>query len=99
MQSTGGACTLNTTNHTVTICTPQSGATVASPVHVVAGSTDTTGQVVRMEVWVDGVKMYTVAGNSLDTQVATSSGTHRIVVVAAESDLTYFKAVEYVTVR
>jgi hypothetical protein len=100
LQSAAGApCTLSTVNQTVTICTPQNGATVTSPVQVVAGSTDTTAPVLRMEIWLDGVKVDSVAGNSLDMQVTMASGTHRLVVVAAESDTSYFRAVEYVTVQ
>jgi hypothetical protein len=49
-----------------------------------------------MEIWVDKVKVYAVAKNSLDTNLTMSSGTRRLVVVAAESDTSDFKQMEYV---
>ncbi|MGI9102669.1 MAG: carboxypeptidase regulatory-like domain-containing protein [Terriglobales bacterium] len=98
VQSASFSCTPSSTNHTVTICSPANGATVSSPVHVVASSTDTTGTVIRMEIWLDGVKVYTTFTNSMDTMVPMSSGTHRLVVVAAESSTSYFSAVESITV-
>ena len=53
------ACTLSTANRTVTICSPTNGSSVASPVHVVAGSTDSQS-VVAMQVYVDDTLVYEV---------------------------------------
>src|SRR6185437_7589796 len=47
----GGACTLSSVNPSVTICSPAANATVASPVHVVAGATD-SNTVSFMQVYV-----------------------------------------------
>lgn len=91
------SCPVSTANQTVTICTPADGATTTSPVHIVARAND-TNPVLRMEIWIDGVKMYSVAGASIDTSLALSTGQHRLAVVAAESDTFYYKTVEYITV-
>src|SRR5438067_11874514 len=51
----GGGCTASTVNPSVTICTPAPNATVTSPVHVVAVTTDSK-PVQFMQIYVDGVK-------------------------------------------
>ena len=96
LQSAG--CAASGVDHTVTICTPGNNATVPSPVHVTAAATDSTGQIARMEIWLDGVKAYSTPGKTLDTSITAANGTHRLVVVAAESDTNYFKSTEYFTV-
>lgn len=88
-------CTLNTTNPSVTICTPTNNATVSSPVHVVAGTTSST-TVQRIEIWVDGSKVYSTSGGKLDTSVPIASGTHKLTVQAYNG--TYFKSTIYITV-
>src|SRR3954471_24467048 len=50
-------CALSSTSPSVTVCTPTNGAGVSSPVHIIAGSTDTHA-VTLMQVYVDGVKKY-----------------------------------------
>lgn len=89
--SSGAPCTLNTTNPSVTICTPSNGSTVSSPVHVVAGTTD-TNTISYLQIYLDGVKVYQVSANSLDTNVAiNTSGTHRLTVQAKDSAGAIFK--------
>jgi Carboxypeptidase regulatory-like domain/Bacterial Ig domain/Calcineurin-like phosphoesterase len=90
------ACTLSTTNRTVTICEPASNATVSSPVHVVAGATD-SAKVTRLQVFVDGVGGYSVASASLNTNVAMSVGTHRLTVQATDA-AGLFRHTIYITV-
>jgi len=90
-------CTLNTQNQTVTICTPASGATVSSPVNVVAGTTDTNA-IKIMQIYVDGVDVYHVAANQLNTSVAMTNGTHRLTVQAQDSANVVFKSTETITV-
>jgi vibriolysin len=63
---------------TVIICQPAAGATVASPVHLVANG---GGSVDFMEVWSGGTKRYQTAGNKVDTTVSLPSGTETITVI------------------
>lgn len=93
----GYACTLSTTNPSVTICSPSNNATVSSPVNVVAGTTD-TNSVKYMQIYVDGTKVYQVYANQLNTSLSMSSGTHRVTVQASDSAGQTFKQTIYVTV-
>ena len=61
-------CALSTVNPSVTICTPVNGATVTSPVRIVAGTTDSR-RVTVMQIYLDGVKVYQVNAKSLDARV------------------------------
>lgn len=94
--TSSNTCVASTVNQTVTICTPQSGQTVASPVQVTALTTDTL-PVKYVQVYVDGVKVYQVNGGTLNTSLTMSSGSHRLTVQA--SDGTNFKSTIYVTVQ
>src|SRR5436853_543752 len=74
-----GSCTLSAVDPSTTICTPANGATVTAPIHVVAGATDS--QSMRaLQIYLDGVKVYEIAANSLDTNVNATDGTHRLTV-------------------
>jgi phospholipase C len=96
--SGGGPCTLSTTNPSVTICAPGDGATVTSPVNVVAGTTD-SNTVTKMEIYLDGVGVYGVAANQLNASIPiSSSGTHRVAVQAWDNIGQVFKSVVNVTV-
>lgn len=90
-------CTLNTANPSVTICTPQNGATVMSPVHIVAGTTD-SNKVTAMKIYLDGIAAFTTSSNQLDTTLSIPAGTHRIAVQAWDSAKQVFKSVINVTV-
>src|SRR5437763_7144265 len=90
-----GACTLSTVSPSVTICTPTANATVTSPVHIVAGTTDSK-TVQFIQIYVDGVKQYEIKAKSLDTTLAMSAGTHRLTVQAYDG--TYFKQTIFITV-
>lgn len=94
---TSTACTLNAASPSVTICTPAPNATVTSPVHVVAGTTDTS-TVSFMQIYVDGAAVLTKTGASLDAQVTMSSGTRRLTVQAKDANGTIFKQTESITV-
>ena len=76
-----GACTLSTVSPSVTICTPTANSTVTSPVHIVAGTTDSK-TVQFMQIYVDGVKKYEIKATSLDTSLAMAAGTRRLTVQA-----------------
>jgi hypothetical protein len=59
------------------VCSPINNSTDNSPVLAWA-SGQVTGTIARMEVWVDGVKKYSTYGtNTLKTNIALASGTHR----------------------
>lgn len=75
------ACTMSTTDPSVTICTPADGATVTSPVRVVAGTTSTS-PVKTTKVYVDGTAAYSTAGGQVDTSLTMANGTHRVTVKA-----------------
>src|SRR5438552_1435275 len=90
-----GACTLSTISPSVTICTPTANSTVTSPVHIVAGTTDSK-TVQFLQIYVDGVKKYEIKAKSLDTSLAMATGTHRLTVQAYDG--TYFKQTIYITV-
>jgi phospholipase C len=90
-------CSLSPASPSVTICSPQSGATVSSPVNVAAGTTDSR-QVTLLQIYLDGVKVYQVAAGTLNTNLVTASGTHRLTVQAKDSAGVIFKSTIYVTV-
>src|SRR5437763_248877 len=91
----GGACTLSTVSPSVTICTPTANSTVTSPVHIVAGTTDSK-TVQFIQIYVDGVKKYEIKAKSLDTSLAMAAGTHRLTLQAYDG--TYFKQTIFITV-
>ena len=90
-------CTLNTQNQTVTICSPANGATVSSPVNVVAGTTD-SNSIKVLQIYLDGVKVYQVVASSLNTNVNMTNGTHRVTVQATDSANVTFKSTISITV-
>ena len=93
------ACTISTTNLTVTICEPTANSTVLNPVHIIAKATDTT-TVNHLEVWVDGAKVYQLSGGSINANVSMSTGvTHRITVQAVDNSNHIFKQTVYATVH
>lgn len=77
-------CPLSNVNPSVTICSPANGSTVTSPVHVVAGTTNSKA-VTGMWVYVDNVGVYNVKANQLDTNINVATGTHIITVKAWDS--------------
>ena len=90
-------CTLNPSSPSVTICEPVNGATVPTPVHIVAGTTDTR-PVTLLQIYVDGLKKYEVKANSLDTSLAMPLGARRVTVQAKDSAGTVFKGTVNITV-
>lgn len=93
-----GPCTLNTTSPSVTICQPTNGATVDSPVRIVAGTTSAT-PVTTMKIYVDNVEKYSVKAGQLDTSLALTAGVHSIVVQAWNSGGQVFKTPITITVN
>ena len=92
------SCAVNTADHTVTICSPTSGATYDSPMHVIARATATAG-VGAMAIYLDGLKVYGQSGNGVDTYVSTAPGTHRVTVQAWDKQGVAFKSTIYAGVK
>ena len=81
----------------VTISSPQNGATVTSPVHVVATATSANA-ITSMRIYVDNVSVYSKAANKIDTLVSMAAGKHTVVVQAWDSKSTIFKSTVAITV-
>src|SRR5579864_474300 len=84
-------CTLRTLDPSVTICTP-TGGNVPSPVHVVAGSTD-SNTVNAMQIYVDDKLVYQVLTNSIDTWIPLSVGNHRMQVKGWDKNGAFYQNV------
>jgi len=93
----GSPCTLKTTDPSVTICSPAANSTVSSPVHIVAGSTNTAG-VTNMKIYIDGVSKYSIASNKIDTSLALPNGTHRLTVQSSDKLGRFVNETRYFTV-
>ncbi|MGE5111254.1 MAG: alkaline phosphatase family protein [Acidobacteriaceae bacterium] len=91
-------CTLNSTSPSVTICSPSNGATVSSPVNIVAGTTDTSSTVRYLQIYIDGTKQYQVSAGTLNTSLPMSDGSHRLTVQAIDAAGHTFKTTIYITV-
>jgi phosphatidylinositol-3-phosphatase len=63
----------------VTVSNPMPNATVASPVHIQASTSDSSA-VTAMQIYVDDVLKYQVAGNVVNTHLLLALGQHLIVV-------------------
>ena len=92
------SCTASTVNPSVTICTPADGATVTSPVHIVALTTSTTYPTTAIWIYVDGVVQYKTNAKSLDVNLAMAVGAHTVNVQAWNSSGQVFKKVITITV-
>jgi hypothetical protein len=69
----------------VNVCKPVNGSNIASPVPVQAAAT-VTGTILRMEVWVDGVKKFTTLNSrTLSTSLALAAGSHTFAFVAVNT--------------
>ena len=80
-------CSLQSTGRSITWCSPTSGATVDSPVHLVAATSE---PVMRIELWEGGNKLLEVPGNIVDTNLSLVSGHHDVIAVAVEVDTSQF---------
>jgi hypothetical protein len=90
-------CALSSTSPSVTICTPQDGTSVSSPVRVLAGTTS-ANLVNLIQIYIDGSKVYEEHADRLDHPVTLAAGTHRLTVQAYDSTGAVFKSAVYVTV-
>jgi hypothetical protein len=85
----------------VHICSPANNSTTTSPVTVQA--TAKSNDLVRMELWVDGVKKLTVGagagGSGLSETISLAAGKHRIVVIAVDYSGTKYSSTVNTTVQ
>ena len=83
-------CALSTVNRSVTICSPASGSTVASPVRIIAGTTDVT-PVKLTQVYLDGKKIYEIELSAINVALPIPAGTHRLTVQGLDTASVFFK--------
>jgi len=83
-------CALSTVNRSVTICSPASGSTVASPVRIIAGTTDVT-PVKLTQVYLDGNKIYEAGLSAINVGLPIPAGTHRLTVQGLDTASVFFK--------
>jgi hypothetical protein len=88
--NSGVGCTPGTVNPSVTICAPLNNTSVPSPVHVSASTTD-SNKVTQLQIFIDGVAVYTVSASSLEADIPLKPGTHRLTVQAKDSTGLLFK--------
>jgi hypothetical protein len=82
----------------VNVCKPANGVTEPSPVEVQAAA-NITGTLARMEIWVDGAKMFTeTTSKSFDTSLNLPNGYHKIDVYAANTAGNLWETTSYATV-
>jgi len=72
-------CAQSSTDPSVTICTPTNGASVTSPINVVAG-TNSSSPIVSLSVWLDGGKVFSTGQSLFNTSVAAAPGNHLLAV-------------------
>jgi len=83
-------CALSTVNRSVTICSPGNGSTVASPVRIIAGTTDVT-PVKLTQVYLDGKKIYEAGLSDINVGLPIPAGTHRLTVQGLDTAGVFFK--------
>ena len=82
----------------VTVSLPRNGATLASPVHVVAAASS-ANPITFMRIYVDNVSVYGAATSKIDTLVTTSTGAHSVIVQAWDSKGIVLKTPVSITVN
>ena len=96
--TTGSACALSSSSPSVTICSPASTATLASPIRVQAGITSASS-VTGMVIYVDGKNLYHAHTASLDINLSVEKGTHRLTVQGYDSSGAVFQSTENISVQ
>ena len=85
LNSSSGSSCATPTSVGITVCDPQDGSTVTSPVRLRASAKLSTS-VYRFEVWANGTKIYTGRETgTIDAQVAMEPGSYTITFVARSS--------------
>lgn len=83
-------CALSTVNRTVTICSPGNGSTAASPVRIIAGTTDVT-PVKLTQIYLDGKKIFEQPLSAINVALPIAGGTHRLTVQGLDTANVFFK--------
>lgn len=81
----------------ITYYSPTSGSTVSSPIHVHAQASSSTA-IQYTNLYIDGSKVASVSGGTIDKYVSASGGSHRIVVQAKDKSGSLFSKAINVTV-
>src|SRR6266550_5239066 len=77
-------CKLSALNQSITICTPSGGVKVSSPVHLVAGTTDSS-PVQTIQIFENGVSIYQAKSQTLDVYLTNlAAGTHNLTITAQD---------------
>jgi hypothetical protein len=98
MSGTGTSTCAVPTTVGVKICTPTNNATVASPV-AISASAKGNATITTMKIYRDGTSVYSSKGNTLNTSLTMTAGTHRLTVQAYDSAGANYKTTIYVTVK
>ncbi len=71
----------------LTVCSPLNNSTLVSPVRTLASGSLNGKKILRMEVWVDGVKKFTTFNsNTLDTNLQVDPGVHQFAYFLVATD-------------
>jgi len=89
---------LNALSQTVTLGAPLNGATVTSPVQVIAHASGGNYPVGAIWIYVDNQPVYKTSASSVNTSIALSPGSHHIVPVAWNTTGQAFTGSAYITV-
>lgn len=83
----------------VHVCSPVNGAAVGSPVTVQAATT-IPGTLARMEIWVDGAKLFTEkTSTTFTTSLNLGAGSHRFDIYAVNTAGAKYETTVYATVK
>jgi hypothetical protein len=72
-------CPQNSSDPSVTICSPLNGASVSSPLTVVAGA-HSSAPVVSLAIWLDGKKVFNTGQPVFNTSITVPPGSHQLAV-------------------
>ena len=89
--TTSGACTPPSSAGAI-LCSPVVGQTYASPVQITGAGTLASVAVNHLELWMDGKKIGNYPGNTINTTVAESAGSHAATLVAVDAKGNYLKS-------
>src|SRR5438445_4547974 len=77
-------CKLSAVNQSITICTPSGGIKVSSPVHLMAGTTDSS-PVQTIQILENGSSIYQTSSQTLDAYLTNlSTGKHTLTITATD---------------
>jgi hypothetical protein len=83
-------CALSSVNRAVTICSPDNGSTVTSPVRIIAGTTDVT-PVKLTQIYLDGKKIFEQPLSAINVTLPIAGGSHRLTVQGLDTAKVFFK--------